>query len=133
METNYATIAVSDKTGSVRVGTLTRSSVLGHVRFSVTPATTPSAELIGRQLGLLKQIVPALVRVGVLFNPAVTRLEMETVESIRARAAALGVDLAFFEVRATRDQAAALDHALSAMIHAAVDGLIVLSDPLLRH
>ena len=130
--TNHDAIISSDKTGTVRVGTLIRTSVLGRLHFSLTPARILPAELIRRQLGLLRQLVPALARVGVLFNPSVTRAEVETSESTKALAAALGVDLVFFEVRAESDQVAALIQVFSAMAHAAVGGLIVLSDPMLR-
>lgn len=131
LPTNYATLSGSDRTGIER-STLIRRCVLGHVRFSVIPAATLSAGLVQRQLGLLKQVVPGLSRAGLLFNPSVTRAGVERVESANAVAASLGVALVVVEVREAFDQAAALDHAFAAMVDAAIGGLLVLSDPMLR-
>lgn len=130
--TNYDTVVAAERTGTVRVGTLTRTSLLGRARFDVTPVAVMSTALVGRQLGLLKHLAPAVTRVGILFNPSLTRLSPKTLESTKALAANRGVDLAFFEVREVVDQVAALEQVFASMAEAAVQGLIVHSDPMLR-
>jgi hypothetical protein len=131
LPTNYATLSGSDRTGIER-STLLRRCVLGRVRFSVTPAATLSAGLVHRQLEFLQQVVPRFSRAGILFNPSVTRAGAERVESTRAAAASLGVDLTVFEVREASDQTVALARAFSAMADAGIGALLVLSDPMLR-
>lgn len=129
--TNYATLSGTDRTGIER-STLIRRCVLGRVRFEVTPAATLSAELVARQVRFLRQLVPGLSRVGLLLNPSVTRGGPERLEAARAAVAGLGADLALFEMREAPDQMAALERVFASMRETALEGLLVLSDPMLR-
>jgi hypothetical protein len=130
--TNYDTVIASERTGSLRVGTLVRASFLGWTRFTLIPATVVSPTLVARQLDLLKHLAPAAKRVGVFFNPSVTRLSTDALEAITALAADRGVDIAYFKVREVTDQAAALEAIFRSMADTGVQGLIVHSDPMLR-
>ncbi len=130
--TNYDTVIAADRTGTVRVGTLIRTSCLGLARFTMTPVTVLSPTLVGHQLDLLKRQAPSVTRAAVLFNPSLTRSSPTTADSIRALAAARGVDLAFVEVREVDDQAAALERAFTSMTQTGVQGVILHSDPMLR-
>jgi putative ABC transport system substrate-binding protein len=130
--TNYDTVVSAERTGTVRVGTLVRTSFLGRAQFAVTPATIMSPALVARQMDLLKRLAPTITRVGILHNPSLTRLRPNTQESMRILAADRGVDLLFFEVREVVDQAASLERVFASMAEAAVQGLIVHSDPMLR-
>jgi hypothetical protein len=130
--TNHDTVIASERTGSLRVGTLVRMSVLGWTRFTVMPATVVSPTLVARQLELLEQIAPAISKVGILFNPSVTRLSPQTREALRSLAASRRLDLLLFEAREEVDQIGALERIFTSMAQAALQGLIVHSDPMLR-
>jgi GNAT superfamily N-acetyltransferase len=129
---NYDTVVAAERTGTVRVGTLIRTSWLGRARYVVIPVTVLSAVLLGRQLDLLRHLAPDVIRVGVLFNPSLTRLSSTTLESINALAADRGVELKFFEAREEGDQIAVLERAFASMAASSIQGLILHSDPMLR-
>jgi len=83
----------------------------------------------GKRLALLKEAVPKLAQVAVLWNPTARGLE-NRLKEIYAPAATLKVTLKAFEVR----EASQLDGVFAAIARARVDGLTVLTDPLtLRH
>jgi putative ABC transport system substrate-binding protein len=83
----------------------------------------------GKRLALLKEAVPKLAQVAVLWNPTARGLE-NRLKEIYAPAATLKVRLKAFEVR----EASQLDGMFAAIARARVDGLTVLTDPLtLRH
>ena len=83
----------------------------------------------GKRLALLKEAVPKLAQVAVLWNPTARGLE-NRLKEIYSPAATLKVTLKAFEVR----EASQLDAVFAAIARARVDGLTVLTDPLtLRH
>jgi hypothetical protein len=129
--TNYDTVVASERTGSVRVGTLVRTSLLGRTRFTLIPVTVVSARLVARQLDLLEQLAPGTTRVGILFNPSLTRLSPQTREALSSLAASRRLELLLFEAREEVDQVAALERIFTSMAQAALEGLIVHSDPML--
>ncbi|HKR58275.1 MAG TPA: ABC transporter substrate-binding protein [Pyrinomonadaceae bacterium] len=68
---------------------------------NVTGLTLLSTELGGKRLELLKEAVPKLARVGVLYDPAIPASVIEVKEDIPAAARALKLTLQPWEVRAT--------------------------------
>jgi putative tryptophan/tyrosine transport system substrate-binding protein len=93
---------------------------------NVTGLTSLSIELFGKQVGLLKELVPTLSRMAVLSvsaNPA-NILELREIETAARR---LGLQLQPVEIR----EAKQLDDAFSAMIKERAGALLVLPDPVL--
>lgn len=90
---------------------------------NVTGLSTLSPELSGKRLELLKEAVPKLSRVAVLWNAAnpVAALQLRETE-VAARA--LGVQLQSLEVRGPND----LEPAFSAMARGRAEALVVLPD-----
>jgi putative tryptophan/tyrosine transport system substrate-binding protein len=67
---------------------------------NVTGLTLLSRELGGKRLELLKEAVPKLARVAVLYDPASPTGVLDVKEEIPAAARALGLTVRFWEVRA---------------------------------
>jgi putative ABC transport system substrate-binding protein len=76
---------------------------LSHPGGNVTGLTNLSRELGGKRLDLLKEAVPKLVRVAVLYDPANTTSVLEVKELLPAAARALRLTLQPLEVRAASD------------------------------
>jgi ABC-type uncharacterized transport system substrate-binding protein len=94
---------------------------------NITGLTTISAEIIGRQLQLLKELVPQVSRVAVLQNlgnPGHPFMVREAAGAARA----LGVQLRILEARSPND----LDTAFRAITGERADALLVLADALFR-
>ena len=91
---------------------------------NITGITLVYDELAGKTLGLLKEAVPAISRVAVLWNP--DHADPEFREMKRA-AVALGVQLQSLEVRSPDDFSGAFKGALSARI----EGLVIVSSRLM--
>src|SRR4030095_409457 len=70
---------------------------------NVTGLTTLSRELAGKRLELLKEAVPKLARVAVLYDPAIPRGVIEVKEVLPVAARALGLTVRSWEVRAEDD------------------------------
>lgn len=92
---------------------------------NVTGYATLGAALSGKRLELLKEAVPRMTRVGVMWNPANPDKALE-LNQIRATAQAMRLELESLEVRATRDIPAAFDAAVSRRCNA----ILVVSDSL---
>ena len=86
---------------------------------NLTGLSNVSPELAGKQLQLLKEVVPTLSRTAVLWNPTVPsqRLSLKAAEGA---ARSLGMQLQFVEARAPGDFA----KAFSAMIKAGAGGVM---------
>jgi ABC-type uncharacterized transport system substrate-binding protein len=97
---------------------------LAHPGGNVTGLSNINAELVGKQLELLKEAVPEVSRVAVLYNP-VNPTAGPTLNSSREAARALAVELQVLEVR----QPNQLASAFSAMRAWRPGALLVLSDP----
>ena len=93
---------------------------------NVTGSTFITEETIGKQLELLKEVVPRIARVGVVINPVnpVYRLVLRASE---APARALGLQLEVVGVQGAED----FERAFRAAIKGHVDGLVILRDPVL--
>jgi len=110
-------IGVGDPVGSGIV------SSLGHPGGNITGASLLNAELSGKGLQLLKDAVPVVSRVAVLWNSG-NRLHREVRAATEAAAATLKVSLQFLDVRGPDDLAKAFD----AITRQRVAALLVLPD-----
>ena len=90
----------------VMMGVATDPVVAGHVESlarpggNVTGLTTLSRELGGKRLELLKEAVPKVARVAVLYDSAIPASVIEVKEDLPAAARALGLTVRSWEVRA---------------------------------
>jgi putative ABC transport system substrate-binding protein len=88
---------------------------------NVTGLTNLGRELGGKRLELLKEAVPKVARVAVLYEPAVGSVR-EVKEILPVAARALGLTIRFWEVRASDD----FDRVFAALNKQRPDGLYVL-------
>ena len=93
---------------------------------NVTGITTFVAQASARRVELLRQVVPRLARIAVLWNPDNPSAALDLRET-RVAARALGVAVAPVEVRSDAD----LRPALAAIEQLHADGMLVLADALL--
>src|SRR5713226_752942 len=93
---------------------------------NVTGSTFITEETIGKQLELLKAVVPRLARVGVVVNPA-NPVYGPVLRASEAPARALGLHLQVVGVQGAED----FERAFRAAIKGHVDGLVILRDPVL--
>jgi ABC-type uncharacterized transport system substrate-binding protein len=95
---------------------------------NVTGLTTLNRELGGKRLELLKEVVPKLARVAVLYDPANTGSVREVKEVLPAGASALRLTIQPWEVRAAHD----FERVFAAMGKQRPDGLYVLGTALMN-
>ena len=95
---------------------------------NITGITEMMPELTPQRLRLLKQIVPAMSRVAVLWQPGALTNEVfkQTLEETQSAARSLGVRLQVVEAAKADD----FDAAFSAMAKEQAEGLIVLVNPM---
>ena len=113
-------IAVGDPVGSGIVSSLARPG------GNVTGLSIFATDLYAKRLELLKEALPRLSRVAVLYNPT-NPISVGQLESLQAAARTLGVQLQLLEVKSSQDFVGAFDAATRA--HA--DGLMGMPDQLL--
>jgi putative ABC transport system substrate-binding protein len=89
---------------------------------NVTGLSTLSPELVGKRLQLLKEAVPAISRVAVLWNPTVTIQAVELREA-KVAARSMKVQLQVLEARAPSD----FSGAFSAMTKERTGGVIIIT------
>ena len=92
---------------------------------NVTGLTNLTRELGGKRLELLKEAVPKLARVAVLYDPAIPASVREVKEVLPVAARALGLTVQPWEVRAADD----FERVFAAMSKQRPDGLYVLAGP----
>lgn len=114
-----------------RVGTLTRRSHLGRVRYEFVPATAPTTPRLDRLVALLSAVRGPVARVAVLLNPASLTVDPRHAGDAIAGVAPPGVALSPVVVREPEDPAAALRRALGEIGRSGADGLVVLRDAML--
>jgi putative ABC transport system substrate-binding protein len=95
---------------------------------NVTGITNLSIELGGKRLELLKEAVPKVARIAVLYDPVTPGGVRELKEVLPVAADALGLTLQSWEVRA----ADGFDKMFAALNKERPDGLYVTSGPLMR-
>ena len=96
----------------------------------VPAATSPALQTLARELGgkrleLLKEAVPKLARVAVLYDPAIPASVREVKEVLPVAARALGLTVQSWEVRAADD----FEKVFAALSKQRPDGLYVLGGP----
>jgi len=102
---------------------------LAHPGGNLTGLTILSGELSGKRLELLKEAVPKLARVAVLYESTSAGAVLELKEMLPASARALGLTLQRWEVRSADD----FDRVFAAMGKQRPDGLYVAVGPLMRN
>jgi putative ABC transport system substrate-binding protein len=95
---------------------------------NVTGLSSLSRELGGKRLEILKEAVPKVARVAVLYDPAIPAAVREVTEDLPVATRALELILRPLEVRAADD----VDRVFAAMDKQRPDGLYVTSGPLMR-
>jgi len=98
---------------------------LAHPGGNVTGLSSMVAELSSKRLQLLKETIPGLTRVAVLWNPD-TPPHTKAIEALKAAAPSLSIELSFVGVR-TPEQ---FGPAFSAVSRAHAKALYVIEDPL---
>jgi putative tryptophan/tyrosine transport system substrate-binding protein len=93
---------------------------------NVTGVTNLTTEISGKRLELLKEAVPKVARVAVLYNPVTPGIVLELKE-VQMAARALGMTIQPWEVR----PADGFDRVFASMGKQRPDGLLVLSGPLM--
>ncbi|MGQ0579766.1 MAG: ABC transporter substrate-binding protein [Betaproteobacteria bacterium] len=111
--------AVADPVGSGLVASLARPG------GNVTGLSIMLAELSAKRLQLLKEAIPRIARVAVLWNPD-TPYHSKAVEDLRAAAPSLSIQLSFVSVRTPEE----IGPAFSAVGRAHAQALYVLEAPL---
>ena len=94
---------------------------------NVTGITNLSRELGGKRLELLKEAVPKLARVAVLYDPAIPGIVREVKEVLPVAARALGLTVRPWEVRDADD----FERVFAALSKERPDGLYVPGGPLM--
>src|SRR6266550_3402885 len=95
---------------------------------NVTGLTLLARELGGKRLELLKEAVPKLARVTVLYDPAIPGTTREVKEDLPVAARALGLTVRSWEVRST----AGFERTFTALSKERPDGLYVPGGPLMN-
>ncbi|MBI3373892.1 MAG: ABC transporter substrate-binding protein [Betaproteobacteria bacterium] len=109
---------VGDPVGSKLIQSLARPG------SNITGVTGLSYDLIGKQLELLKEIVPGLKRLAALWNPA-NSSHLAAMKEFGTAARALRLELRLMEAQDANE----LDTALSQLAATRPDALIAASDP----
>jgi putative ABC transport system substrate-binding protein len=91
---------------------------------NITGFSLPEFAVAGKWLGMLKEIAPRLVRVGVMFNPETSPQSKFYVQAIETAAPLLGVRSVTIPVRATAD----IEPALMSFAREPNGGLILPTD-----
>ena len=94
---------------------------------NITGVTTLAIELGGKRLELLRQAVPKVGRVAVLYDPAAPASLREIKDALPVGASALGLAIQSWEVRDTAD----FERAFGALRKERPDGLYVAGGPLM--
>jgi len=96
---------------------------LAHPGGNVTGTSLMAPDLVGKQLEVLKEMVPKVSRVALLRNPA-NPASAQQLREAEAAARALGVRLQTLEARVPRE----IDGAFTAMTRERAGALVVLTD-----
>lgn len=114
-------VAVADPVASELVRSLARPG------GNVTGTSSVSAETARKSLELLKEVVPDLRRVAVLWNPANRVFQMQVLRETEAAARVLGLELQMLQAHDLKS----IERAFKAMSKEGVAALNVLPDPTL--
>ncbi len=112
-------VSVSDPVGGGLVASLARPG------GNITGLTSQSADLSTKDLELLKEVVPNVTRVAVLWNPANPGVQSQFKE-VQNVAQSLGVQLQHHEARDPQE----LDSVFPAMLKGRAGAVLMLADPM---
>jgi putative ABC transport system substrate-binding protein len=112
-------IGVSDPVESGLVASLARPGA------NITGTSIMAAEIVGKQLGLLKETLPKISRVAALWNPANPVFQAAQLREVEVTAKALGIKLQSLEARDPKE----IDRAFAAIARERTRALHVLGDP----
>jgi len=125
--------AAAGATKAIPIVTVTNDPVAGGFAATIrrptrniTGLSLMAPELVGKQLELLKEVVPTLARVAVLGNPA-NPGNVFLLGQVETAARAVGIRLQPLQARDARE----IGRAFEAMKRDRVDALLVLVDPVL--
>ena len=113
-------VGVSDPVGVGLVASLARPG------GNVTGTSSLAANVVGKQLESLREMLPKASRVATLWNPANSVFQKLQLGEAKAAAGKLKVQLQLFEAR-TPDE---LDRAFASMARQRPDALLILADPM---
>jgi putative tryptophan/tyrosine transport system substrate-binding protein len=113
-------VSVADPVGAGLVASLARPGA------NVTGTSAMTSEVIGKSLALLKQTVPIVSPLAVLWNPNNVTYQGQILRETEMAAGKLGVELQTFGVRAPDE----FDRTFAAITSARAASLLVLPDPL---
>jgi putative ABC transport system substrate-binding protein len=113
-------VGVGDPLGSKLVESLARPG------GNVTGNSLASADIIGKQLELLRELKSGLAQIAVLWNPANRTWSALQLEEVKAAAAKLGIGLALVEARRPEE----LEEAFRTTKGTRADALLILADPM---
>jgi putative ABC transport system substrate-binding protein len=129
-----AVLAAKNATGTVPIVgvSLTEPVGIGLIASLARPggnvtgvSYSVGTDIFGKDLELLKEVVPKVRRVAVLSNPT-GAVQPLTVSNIKSAARSLGLQLLLLEARAPGD----FDGAFAAMARERVGALLVVTDPM---
>ena len=131
-----ATLAVKKATTSIpvvmiAVGDPVGTGIVTSLRLpggNITGLTSISPELDGKRLELLREVVPGISHVAVLWNSS-SPLQVVAEKQTRAAADALGMKMLSLGVRSKED----IEEAFGQMLKQRPQGLLVLADRLFLH
>jgi putative tryptophan/tyrosine transport system substrate-binding protein len=112
-------VGVSDPVESGLVASLARPGT------NITGTSSMTAEVVGKQLELLKETLPKISRVAALWNPANPVFQAIQRRETEVAARALGMQLQLVEARGPDE----IDRAFAAMAKERTKALLVLGDP----
>jgi ABC-type uncharacterized transport system substrate-binding protein len=112
-------IGVSDPVGSGLVASLARPGA------NITGTSSMTAEVVGKQLELLKETLPKISQVAALWNPANPVFQAIQLSETKVAARALRLRLQILEAR----NADEIEHAFAAILREGTRALLVLGDP----
>jgi putative ABC transport system substrate-binding protein len=112
-------VAVANPVDSGLIASLARPGA------NITGTSSMNAEVVGKQLELLKETLPKISRVTALWNPANPVYQAIQRRETEVAARALGVQLHFLEARGPDE----IERAFAAMAKERSKALLVISDP----
>jgi putative ABC transport system substrate-binding protein len=110
-------VSVTDPVASGLIASLARPG------GNITGLTTIATEVVGKQMGLLKEAIPRASRVGILWNP-LNPDGRTMLREAEAAAKSIGLRALVVEARGPDD----FDGAFSAMVRGRVDAALVVAD-----
>lgn len=92
---------------------------------NITGSSGMTIETAGKSVGLLREAIPGLDRIGVLWNPANATYQRQVLREVESAAKSLGIEVKLHSMA----DADAIDRSFEAMASERVGGVVALSDP----